>query len=66
MTCSEFLAELDDLIDNSVTPTLRADLELHLREGCAEGGEQFVAPADAIGPGRIVLGRGEVGAIDHL
>ena len=32
MTCSEFLAELDDLIDNSVTPTLRADLELHLRE----------------------------------
>lgn len=32
MTCSEFLAELDDLIDNAVTPTLRADLELHLRE----------------------------------
>jgi hypothetical protein len=33
VTCSEFLAELDDLIDNSVTPTLRADLELHL-QGC--------------------------------
>jgi len=32
VTCSEFLAELDDLIDDSVTPTLRADLELHLRE----------------------------------
>ena len=32
MPCSEFLAELDDLIDNSVTPSLRADLELHLRE----------------------------------
>jgi Putative zinc-finger len=32
VTCSEFLAELDDLIDNSVTPSLRADLELHLRE----------------------------------
>ena len=32
MTCSEFLAELDDFIDNAVAPTLRADLELHLRE----------------------------------
>lgn len=32
MTCSEFLAELDDLIDNTVTPALRTDLELHLRE----------------------------------
>ena len=33
MTCSEFLAELDDLIDESVSVTLRADLEAHL-EGC--------------------------------
>lgn len=33
MTCSEFLAQLDDLIDNEVTPALRADLEEHLR-GC--------------------------------
>jgi len=32
VTCSEFLAELDDFIDNAVAPTLRADLELHLRE----------------------------------
>jgi hypothetical protein len=32
VTCSEFLAELDDLIDDAVTPTLRTDLELHLRE----------------------------------
>jgi hypothetical protein len=32
VTCSEFLAELDDLIDNTVMPTLRTDLELHLRE----------------------------------
>ncbi len=33
MTCSEFLAQLDDLIDNQVTTTLRADLEEHL-SGC--------------------------------
>ena len=33
MTCSEFLALLDDLIDDSVTPETRADLQLHLR-GC--------------------------------
>jgi anti-sigma factor RsiW len=33
VTCSEFLAQLDDLIDNEVTPALRADLEEHLR-GC--------------------------------
>ena len=33
MTCSEFLAQLDDLIDNDVTAALRADLEEHLR-GC--------------------------------
>lgn len=32
MTCSEFLAELDDLIDETVVGTLRADLEQHLRE----------------------------------
>lgn len=33
MTCTEFLAQLDDLIDDEVTVTLRADLEEHLR-GC--------------------------------
>ncbi len=33
MTCSEFLAQLDDLIDNNVTVTLRADLEEHMK-GC--------------------------------
>ena len=33
MTCTEFLAQLDDLIDNEVTVSLRADLEEHLR-GC--------------------------------
>jgi hypothetical protein len=33
VTCSEFLAQLDDLIDNQVTTTLRADLEEHL-SGC--------------------------------
>lgn len=33
MTCTEFLAQLDDLIDNDVTVSLRADLEEHLR-GC--------------------------------
>ncbi len=32
MTCSEFLAELDDVIDNTVAAVLRADLEQHLRE----------------------------------
>jgi anti-sigma factor RsiW len=32
VTCSEFLAELDDLIDNEVSTALRADLEEHLRE----------------------------------
>lgn len=32
MTCSEFLAELDDLIDNTVSMVLRADLEEHLRD----------------------------------
>lgn len=33
MTCSEFLAELGDLLDNRVAEDLRADLEMHLR-GC--------------------------------
>jgi hypothetical protein len=33
VTCSEFLAQLDDLIDNDVTAALRTDLEEHLR-GC--------------------------------
>jgi len=33
MTCTEFLALLDDLIDDSVTKEMRADLEEHLK-GC--------------------------------
>jgi hypothetical protein len=33
MTCTEFLAMLDDLIDESVTTRMRTDLEEHLR-GC--------------------------------
>ena len=33
MTCSEFLAQLDDLIDNNLTVPVRAQLEEHLR-GC--------------------------------
>lgn len=33
MTCSEFLAHLDDLIDNTVSVPMRAELEEHLR-GC--------------------------------
>jgi hypothetical protein len=33
VTCTEFLAQLDDLIDNSVTERMRADLQEHLR-GC--------------------------------
>jgi anti-sigma factor RsiW len=32
VTCTEFLAQLDDLIDGDVTVSLRADLEEHLRE----------------------------------
>ena len=32
MTCSEFLALLDDLIDDSVTPEVRAGLQQHLRD----------------------------------
>ena len=33
MTCTEFLAMLDDMIDDSVTSQMRADLQEHLR-GC--------------------------------
>jgi len=33
MTCTEFLALLDDLIDDAVTTEMRADLKEHLR-GC--------------------------------
>lgn len=33
MTCTEFLALLDDLIDGAVAPETRAELEEHLR-GC--------------------------------
>lgn len=31
MTCSEFLALLDDVIDDAVSTNLRADLQDHLR-----------------------------------
>jgi Putative zinc-finger len=33
VTCTEFIAQLDDLLEERVTTTLRADLEEHLR-GC--------------------------------
>ena len=33
MNCTEFIAMLDDLIDDAVSARLRADLEEHLR-GC--------------------------------
>lgn len=33
MTCTEFLALIDDLIDDSVSSGLRAELEQHLK-GC--------------------------------
>ncbi|HET6169707.1 MAG TPA: zf-HC2 domain-containing protein [Terracidiphilus sp.] len=33
MTCTEFLALLDDLIDDTASTTMRADLQEHLR-GC--------------------------------
>ncbi|HEX5236569.1 MAG TPA: zf-HC2 domain-containing protein [Silvibacterium sp.] len=33
MTCTEFLAQLDDLLDEQATTRLRADLQEHLR-GC--------------------------------
>jgi hypothetical protein len=32
VTCTEFLALLDDLIDDSVTSEMRADLQAHLRD----------------------------------
>ena len=31
MTCTEFLALLDELIDDSVTPEMRAEVQTHLR-----------------------------------
>ena len=34
MTCTEFLALLDDLIDDEVTTEMRADLQQHLH-GCS-------------------------------
>jgi anti-sigma factor RsiW len=34
MTCTEFLALLDDLIDDEVTTEMRSDLQQHLH-GCA-------------------------------
>jgi anti-sigma factor RsiW len=33
VTCTEFIAQLDELIEDRLSPTLRADLEEHLR-GC--------------------------------
>lgn len=33
MTCTEFMAQLDDLLDGEVSVSLRADLEEHMR-GC--------------------------------
>lgn len=32
MTCTEFLAKLDDLIDGNITAALRAELEQHLHK----------------------------------
>lgn len=32
MTCTEFLAQLDDLIDDLVPAEMRADLQEHLRD----------------------------------
>jgi hypothetical protein len=32
MTCTEFLALLDDLIDDSVTTKMRTDLQQHLHD----------------------------------
>ena len=31
MTCTEFLALLDDMLEDAVNPELRADLQEHLR-----------------------------------
>jgi hypothetical protein len=33
MTCTEFISLLDDLLDDTVTTAMRADLQEHLR-GC--------------------------------
>ena len=33
MTCTEFIAQLDDLLEDRVSVTLKSDLEEHLR-GC--------------------------------
>jgi anti-sigma factor RsiW len=33
VTCTEFLAQLDDLIDDAVTANMRAELQEHMR-GC--------------------------------
>lgn len=33
MTCTEFLDQLDDLLDDKVATSLRSDLEAHLK-GC--------------------------------
>jgi len=33
VTCAEFLASLDDLLDNSVSAEIRAELEAHMH-GC--------------------------------
>ena len=33
MTCTEFMAQLDELLDGEVSVSLRADLEEHMR-GC--------------------------------
>ena len=32
MTCTEFLALLDDLIDDSVAPEMRSELQTHLHK----------------------------------
>jgi hypothetical protein len=32
VTCTEFLAQLDELLDEKIPGTMRADLEQHLRE----------------------------------
>ena len=32
MTCTEFLAMLDDVIDDSITPETRAELQTHLHK----------------------------------
>jgi len=32
VTCTEFLAQLDELLDEKIPGTMRADLQQHLRE----------------------------------